>query len=526
VVAVPNPLPRPLPLRMPRLCIALGGPDAGEMVRKAEALGRDNPFLEFRLDHLRQPALGIARITRFLATRQDILAIATCRRASNGGKFRGSAQAQVEVLTKAAKAGFQLIDLDFQTAENMKPVAYDKLRSRASILLSYHDFKATKKLDELFARMRKFPAEIYKIVTTAVHLGDNVSMLKFLEREADRQPVVGLCMGEQGFISRVLALKAGAAFTFASAGEGDETAPGQVSLRELRDVYRIEYVDRATRVYGVAGEPIEHSLSPLMMNAAFRRENINAVYLPLQARSLMDLLTCLREIPVQGASITMPFKQAIVEQLDNTDPLTAKVGACNTVVRGQDGRLYGFNTDIAGVIRPLETRLHIQGAKVLVIGAGGAARAAVFGLKDREADVYILNRTAERGQKLARQAHAKSIKRADLKKLQFDVIINATPVGMTNSHSPLAPNELNAKIVFDMVYQRETRLVKLAREKGLPVITGEEMFVHQGARQFEIWTGKPAPVTEMHSVVHNAIAAAIAAENANGKKKKAAAGKK
>ena len=261
----------------------------------------------------------------------------------------------------------------------------------------------------------------------------------------------------------------------------------------------------------MAGDPVTHSLSPLMMNAAFRRENVNAVYLPLHARSLMDLLTCLREVPIQGASVTMPYKQEIVEQLDNTDPLSSKIGACNTVVRAQDGRLYGFNTDVAGIIRPLEQRLHIQGSKFLVVGAGGAARAAVFGLKDRGAEVFIVNRTAEKAQKLARQAHARAVKRADLKKLQFDVIINATPVGMSNSHSPLEPGELNARIVFDMVYQSETKLVRMARAKGLQVITGEEMFVHQGARQFEIWTGKPAPVTEMHSVVHNAVLAAMAA---------------
>ena len=266
-------------------------------------------------------------------------------------------------------------------------------------------------------------------------------------------------------------------------------------------------------MYGVAGEPVSESLSPLMMNAAFRREVVNAVYLALHAKSLPDLLTCLREVPIQGLSVTMPYKQAIVEHLDNTDPLTAKIGACNTVVRAQDGKLYGFNTDVAGVIRPLEQRLHIAGTKMLVVGAGGAARAAVFALKDRGAEVFVMNRTPEKAQKLARQAHARYIKRADLKKSQFDVIINATPVGMTNAKdSPLTEDELNARVIFDMVYQRETRLTTMARAKGLHVITGEEMFVHQGARQFEIWTGKPAPVTEMHSVVRLAVYGAAAAQ--------------
>src|SRR5437588_6031422 len=235
--------PRPLPLRMPRLCIALGGPDASAMVQRAESLIRDNPFLEFRLDHLRQPAVGLGRISRFVAGRPELLAIATCRRAANGGKFRGSLASQIVILQKAAKSGFQLVDLELQSAQKLKKVQYQKLHAQCGIVLSYHDFKATKKLEDTLARMLEFPAEIYKIVTTAAHLADNVGMLKFLERESDRVPLVGLCMGEQGLISRILALRSGAVFTFASAAPGDETAPGQASLRELRDIYRIEQVD-------------------------------------------------------------------------------------------------------------------------------------------------------------------------------------------------------------------------------------------------------------------------------------------
>lgn len=507
-----SPGPRPLPLRLPRVCVAVTGSDGSELVQRAEAIARDNWFIEFRLDYARQPGPALQRIGRFLADHPEITAVGTCRRAANGGRFKGSVASQIEVLAKAAKAGCQLIDLEMQTAEGLKQAVYDKLRKQAAIILSYHDFRATKKLDEVFERMQKIPADIYKVVTTATSLSDNVTMMHFLERVSG-QNVVGLCMGEQGIISRVLALRAGSLFTFASAAEGEETAPGQISARKLRDLYRIESVDRPTRIYGVGGNPVTQSLSPLMMNAAFRRETVNGVFLPLHAKSVIDLLNCIREVPVHGVSITMPYKQEILEHLDNTDPLTTKIGACNTVVRTQDGKLFGFNTDVAGVLRPLEARLHIPGAKILIVGAGGAARAAVFGLKDRGAEVYITNRTLEHGQKLARQAKAHYIKRADLKKQQFDVIINATPVGMTNpKDSPLNADELNAKVVFDMVYQRETRLLRMAREKNIPVISGEEMFVHQGARQFEIWTAKPAPVNEMYSVVHNAIAGSNLAE--------------
>src|SRR5260370_21026845 len=179
-----------------------------------------------------------------------------------------------------------------------------------------------------------------------------------------------------------------------------------MSAQQLRNISRIDQVDAATRVYGVAGDAVGHTLSPVIMNTALRRENVNAVYLALHAKTLKDLLYCAREIPLHGLSITMPYKQAILQHLDNTDAHTTKIGACNTVVRGQDGKLYGFNTDTAGVVRPLEQRITIEGAKVLVLGAGGAARAAVFGLKERGVEIWILNRTSVKAQKLARQAKA------------------------------------------------------------------------------------------------------------------------
>jgi 3-dehydroquinate dehydratase/shikimate dehydrogenase len=373
-----------------------------------------------------------------------------------------------------------------------------------AVILSFHDFRGTKKLDETLEKMLAYPADFYKVVSTATTLSDNVAMIKFLAHEGDRYSLVSMCMGEQGIISRVLGVRAGSVFTFASASAGEETAPGQVTAQELRSVYRIEQVDAATRVYGVVGDPIVHSLSPAIMNAAFRRENVNAVYLALHAKTLKDLLTCVREIPIHGISVTMPYKEAILPHLDNTDSHTTKIGACNTVVRAQDGKLYGFNTDAAGIVRPLERRLNaLEGARILVLGAGGAARAAVFGLKERGCEVYILNRSLAPAKKLAHQARARIVKRPDLKKLAFDVIINATPVGMGNTkETPLQDKEINARYVFDMVYDpAETRFLKLAKERGAQVIPGIEMFVHQAARQFEIWTGKPAPWDEMLRVV-------------------------
>ncbi len=490
-------------LRLPRVCVALTGSDPSEMVDKAEALVRDNTFLEFRLDYLSKPGLAFPRIKRFLEYHPHVSAIATCRRVAAGGKFKGSIPSQLDTLAKAAGAGCQLIDLEYESAVRCKPAQLEKLRTKSAFILSYHDFKATKKLEQSFEKLAAIPADFYKIVSTATSLYDNVQMMKLLQERSNLHTLIGLCMGEQGIISRVLGVRAGSMFTFAAVTNDEKTAPGQVTAQDLQNTYRIEQVDAATRVYGVVGDPISHSLSPVIMNAALRRENVNAVYLALHARELKDLLACVREVPIHGLSITMPYKQEIVKHLDNTDAHTTKTGACNTVVRAQDGKLYGFNTDVAGVIRPVEQRMTIEKARVLVLGAGGAARAAVFGLKERGAEVYILNRNAARAKKLAHQARARLLKRPDLKKASFDLIINATPVGQGNTKdSPLAENEIKARYVFDMVYDPlETKLLKLAKAQGAQVIPGIEMFVHQAARQFEIWTGKPAPWDEMLRVV-------------------------
>ena len=512
--------PRFLPARLPRICVAIVAGNPTEMVEKADAIVRENSFIEFRLDYLPKPALALAKIKAFTEYHPEALIVATCRRAVNGGKFRGTIAAQVDLLAKAAVQGCHLVDVELETAAHLKPQDFAKLRRSANLILSFHDFRATKKLDETFEKMQKYPADFFKIVSTANSLYDSVVMMKFLEKHSHAHSMIGVCMGEQGVISRILAVRAGSQFTFAAASPGEETAPGQIAARTLRETYRIEQVDAATRVYGVAGDPIAHSLSPIMLNTAFRRENVNAVYLALHAKALDDLLDCVRDIPIHGLSVTMPYKEAILKHLDKTDPLTTKIGACNTVVRAQDGKLYGFNTDVAGVVRPLEQRIRIQAARILVLGAGGAARAAVFGLKERGADVYILNRTAGPAQKLAKQAKAKAINRTMLKKLEFDVIINATPAGMEGNRDPLplSEQELKARYFFEMVYTpAETKMVKMARAKGMHVILGSEMFVHQGARQFEIWSGKPAPLHEMQRVVDFALAQRAAAKNGNDK---------
>jgi 3-dehydroquinate dehydratase/shikimate dehydrogenase len=490
--------------RISKVCVAIAGATPAEMIEKATAVVKETPFLEFRLDYLDKPLLALPKFKQFFEDNTAATAIATCRRAANGGKFAGTVAAEIEVLCHAAENGFHLVDLELESAESAKKSGVQALRDTGiGLIVSHHDFAATKDLDGIFNRIAPFAPDFVKIVPTAKALVDNVTLIRFLERMNDHTNIIGICMGDAGVISRILGVRAGSAFTFAAANPGEETGPGQIAARALIETYRIDQVDAATKVYGVAGNPIKSSLSPVMMNTAFRRETVNAVYLALQTAKLSDLLKLVHEIPIQGVSITMPLKQEILPHLEQTDPLSAKIGAVNTV-RLLDGKLYGFNTDVAGIVIPLEKRLSLRGAKVLVLGAGGAARAAVFGLRDKGAEVFILNRTAETAQKLARQSGAKTIRKEALAKTSFDVIVNATPVGMAGNKSAplLEAKDLNARLVFDLVYNPlETPLIRMARQKGIAIVTGIEMFVQQGARQFEIFTGKPAPEEEMFRVV-------------------------
>ena len=491
--------------RVGRVCVALQGKTLPELLERAEAALPESRFLEFRLDSLEKPAAAVQPVARFLekarARLGEVAAIATCRRRAFGGGFRGTLAEELSILTQAARAGFSMVDVEIESAEEASKTEWEKLREAgASVLISFHDFSRTGDLDGVLARMRRYSPDFAKVVTTAESLSDSLTVLRWLESRSDEARLVGLAMGEQGLVSRILGLRAGSVFTFAAAPDGEATAPGQVTAHAQREMYRVEELDQATRIYGVAGNPVAHSLSPLMQNAAFRRERFNAVYLPLKVERMDDLLRVITELPLSGLSVTMPFKQEILPYLANLDPLSARLGACNTVRLGADKRLYGFNTDVAGVVRPLERRMALKGAKVLVLGAGGAARAAVYGLADKGSQVFVWSRNEALGAELASAAGAQSMARAEIGDIRFDALVNATPCGMVGNPEPLPlqAEEWDAGIVFDLVYNPlETPLLKMARRRGAVAIQGVEMFVQQGARQFELWTGKPAPEADM-----------------------------
>ncbi len=491
------------PGRLPQLCVSVQAGNMTDLLTLAERAARESNLIELRLDAIKPPTAVGAPLRSFLRSLPHVQVIATCRKQTYGGQYHGSAQGELHILLDAARAGCAVVDLELQSAERLSAHAVAELRQRANLIVSYHDYKSTPALEPLWKRLSAIPADIYKLVTTANQISHNATMLQFLEAHSADHALVGFCMGEAGLLSRLLALRSGALFTFAALDPALATASGQPDLATMRELYRMGAINRATRVFGVLGHPLEHSLSPQMHSAAFQRVGLNAIYLPLASRKPTDVLDCADEIPLSGLSVTHPYKSAFLDQLERLDALAEAVGAINTVVRSQ-GKLYGYNTDIAGVVEPLGAALPLRGAKILVVGAGGAARAAVFGLRSRGAHVFIYNRTRAHAQALASAAKAKVVSRTDLKKLSFQALVHATPVGQYPKvqESLLESDEIHAEVVFDLVYNPlETELARRARAAGARVINGVEMFVHQGARQFELWTGKPAPLDAMRAAV-------------------------
>jgi 3-dehydroquinate dehydratase/shikimate dehydrogenase len=390
--------------------------------------------------------------------------------------------------------------VEVESAEKIRADELKELRrAGARVMISFHDFRGTPRdLNSVVRRLERCDGDAIKIAAHAQTISESVQVLAIARRRRD---VVAVPMGETGLPARILALRAGSALAYAAAEQA--TAPGQLSVDDMRGMYRAEKLDRRTRVYGVIGNPISHSLSPLIHNAAFAARRVNAVLLPFLVNDLKEFLASLPKFGVKGFAVTIPHKQAIIPHLDGCDPLAAKIGAVNTVVVRGSGRLYGYNTDYVGVLRALSSRVELKGSRVLLLGAGGAARAAAFALVEAGAFVSVCARRDAQSKALARDAGCESISRGKLKSEFFDAIVNSTPLGLRESAaSPLRAEELNCRVVMDMIYRPlRTKLLRLAERRGIETVSGAEMFIAQGIAQWEIWMGERAPVEIMRRVV-------------------------
>jgi 3-dehydroquinate dehydratase/shikimate dehydrogenase len=489
------------------ICVTIARTRHKMMIAEYQAASEQGAQLaELRLDFLRrEPDF------KRLLERRGCPVIATCRRPPDGGRFGGSEDKRLLILRFAIVAGVDYVDLETDTAKKVPRFGKTKR------IVSYHNFETTpQNLESIRDEMVDLDPDIIKLVTMAEVPGDNVRMLQLVRNSP--VPMVGFCMGDLGVPSRVLCGKYGAPFTYGAFNNERILAPSQLSFNELRDVYHFDDINVDTEVFGVIGDPVGHSLSPLIHNTAFRHLKSNRVYLPFRL-PLENFRTFWRDmdwLKIKGLSVTIPHKEAAVESVQQADGAVRLVGALNTVVRRDDG-WEGHNTDYRAAMASLEVKLGAQagdtaplsGKQVLVLGAGGVARAITFGLVRRGALVTIANRDKERGSNLARDAGCRYVEWPRRLSCLCDILINCTPVGMFPEVNdvPMPPGYLReGMVVFDTIYNPEnTLLIKEARARGCVVITGVDMFVRQAVLQFQIFTEQEAPEDLMNDVVRRAL---------------------
>jgi 3-dehydroquinate dehydratase/shikimate dehydrogenase len=456
--------------------------------------------VELRLDWLRsdrERGKLLAALRRY--PRKALTLIATCRRILGGGKLAGGAEAELYWLSQARQAGCEWCDLEIETLRELPGQTARSVPLPSKILLSFHDFQRTPPLPRRLVHARRGEADAIKIAARALTISDSLRLLRLAHASND---IVSVPMGEIGLPARLLALRAGSALTYAPVSAA--TAPGQLSLHDFKRLYRADAITRKTKVFGVIGDPVGHSLSPLLHNTGFVAAKCDASYLPFLVEDLKEFVRAIPEFALRGFSVTIPHKQTIMKYLAECEPMAEKIGAVNTVVVGRDGKLRGSNTDYVGVLWALERQLRLHDSRVLIFGAGGSARAAAFALANAGAEVLICARREAAARELARACGARAIARKHLASACFEAIVNATPVGMYPhaGTSPLSPRELNCKIVMDLIYRPlRTQLLKVAAAKGIRAISGVEMFLAQGFAQWELWMGKAAPEAAMRRAV-------------------------
>jgi 3-dehydroquinate dehydratase / shikimate dehydrogenase len=474
-------------MTQPLLCVTVTAPTTAAL-RDARDRVEHADLIELRLDTVRDPDVAGA-----LAGRRRPV-ILTCRAAWEGGSFAGSEDERRRLLEQAIEQGAEFVDIEWQAR-------FEDLIERTNgrrIVLSSHDFKKTPAdLPERARAMRSTGAEVIKIAATANRLTDCLPLLDLGASTHDRERTILIAMGKAGLISRVLAAKFGSAWTYA----GNLREIHQVSADVLLDEYRFRSIGPGTAVYGLAGSPIAHSVSPAMHNAAFAATGHDAVYLPFPALDADDFATFARAMRLKGASVTIPFKVSLLDHVDDVDPTTRAIGALNTIRMGADG-WHGRNTDAAGFLRPLDDRgIALAGCRASILGAGGAARAVAVALASRQASVSVHARDGQRAAPVAALAGG-VVGEFPPPAGAWDLLVNCTPIGMHPhvDQTPVPSAGLRDGLVYDLVYNPElTRLLREAAAAGCQTIGGLDMLVAQAMEQFRWWTGTAPPPAVMHA---------------------------
>jgi 3-dehydroquinate dehydratase/shikimate dehydrogenase len=506
----------------PRICISLCEPTVAALEGAIASAVGVSDLIEVRLDCLDPLELetGAGLITQLLqeAPCESIL---TFRPAEQGGRRALDDETRQEFWSAVIfSSSFFDLELDlaeeFNSGETCPSVPIDWSRT----ICSHHDFEGVPaQLDQIYDRLAGTPARVLKIAVQAHDAIACLPVFHLLERaRSEGREMIAIAMGTAGLATRILGPSRGAFLTYASLEDESATAPGQITVYELKEIYRLEKIDRQTQIFGLIGLPVSHSVSPRMHNRALATVGANAVYIPFEVTDVKAFLKRMihprtRELnwDMRGLSVTAPHKFAVLDQLDWIEPAARKIGAVNTIVVEGDA-LHGYNTDVRGFIKPLEDELgDLAQARFAVIGAGGAASAALWGLKQAGANATVFARDAAKARPLAERFGAECRNLEGASFAGFEVVVNATPLGTARQFEDetpaTAPQLRGARLAYDLVYNpTDTRFLREARAAGCKTLGGLAMLVAQAAEQFSLWTGETAPEAVMYAAAREGLA--------------------
>lgn len=472
--------------------------DAENSIKKAE----DVNLIELRADYIKDFELG--KFKKLIVNCKKPL-IATNRKKDEGGCFKGNENERVQILKKALEFGAEYIDIEYSSGDNTI-IELTKNKKNSKVIVSYHEFEGTPgNIEKIYNNIKKLSPDFIKIVTNANSVTDNFRIFDLIKSSnKENRKIIAFCMGSYGEFSRVLSLILGSRVTYASISREKASANGQLTADEMVNHYRIKKLNENTKIAGLIGNPVKHSWSHIMHNAAFGKMNFNAVYLKFRVDKLREFIEYFKWLNILGFSVTIPHKIEVMNYLDEVDEKARAIGAVNTIVV-KNKRLIGHNTDCDGAILALKAKTGLKGKNIAVLGAGGSSRALAYGLKKENADVIILNRTIEKAKVVAEDFNCSYGPLDDLKNTDYDVLVNTTPVGMYPDigSSPVPPKLIKkGSVVFDIVFNPyETKLLKEAKNKGCTTISGFEMLIKGAALQFKLWTNRNAPEQLMRSKV-------------------------
>ncbi|MCK4909907.1 MAG: shikimate dehydrogenase [Planctomycetes bacterium] len=474
------------------ICISLAPRSLAELRKELTKAARFTSLIELRADRLDRIPFNL------LPRPRGKKLIFTCRPRWAGGAFKKSESRRIKILQTAIDSNrFDYVDVESAVFKKIK-----RARNRTKLIVSYHNFKRTpSNLIAIYRTLARLKPDVIKIATRARDISDNLRIFQLAPFTRHRIPLIAFCLGEDGLISRVLYKKFGFRTTYASLTPDQSTAPGQLNHFELKYLYRADRLNDHTRIYGLIGDPVKHSLSPLIFNSIFRQEKLNAVYLPFRFNNLKQFKKLTAALNVQGYSVTSPYKSSIMKYLDEIDLFARQVGSINTIYHPTDRRsIRATNTDSQGAWKSLTQKIRLRypdyylaGRTALIIGTGGVARAIGVTLKLTGMHVIFAGRHYPKARKIARAFRGQAIRFSELFKVKPDVdlIINATPIGTRpeTNKSPV-PKRFFRKnmIVFDMVYNpAKTKFLKEAHQKGCQTISGLIMFLHQAEAQWQLF---------------------------------------